>query len=197
MKRVVYRSSLLGILILAAAGCSTAPKTTAERMDLRSEADQALAKAQTNDPTLKPFIQNAAGYAVFPTVGKGGLVVGGAYGKGVLYEKGTPVAYCDLSQASVGAQIGGQSYSEIICFETPQALAKFRTGEYTMSAQATAVALKSGAAANAKYQDSVVAFTMDAAGLMAEASIGGQKFSVAPMTMDEPVPAGSRMEPQR
>lgn len=195
MQRVICHSSLLGVLVLAAAGCSTAPKTTAERTDLKAEAAQALAKAQASDPTLRPFIQDAAGYAVFPTVGKGGLVVGGAYGKGVVYERGTPVAYCDLSQASVGAQVGGQSYSEIICFETPQALANFRSGEFTMSAQATAVVLKSGAAANAKYKDSVVAFTMDAAGLMAEASIGGQKFSIAPMTTDEPVPAGGRMEP--
>jgi lipid-binding SYLF domain-containing protein len=194
MKRSLYRSSLAGLLILAAAGCSTAPKSTADRTDLQSQADHTLAMAQSNDPTLKMFIQNSAGYAVFPTVGKGGLIIGGAYGKGVLYEAGRPVAFCDLTQGAVGALIGGQSYSEILCFQTPKALADFKSGDFALSAGANAVALRAGAAADAKYSNAVAIFTMDQAGLMAEASIGGQKFNVAPL-MAEPVPAGAKLEP--
>lgn len=185
MNRVLFRSSLAGLaFLIAAAGCSTAPKTTAERSTLESEAAQQIAAARASDPTLQPFFDNAAGYAVFPTVGKGGLVVGGAYGKGVLYEKGRPVAFCDITQLSVGAQIGGQGYTEFVFFETPRALADFKAGDYTLAAQATAVALKAGAGANAKYSNSVAVFTMDQSGLMGEATVAGQKFDVVPM--DQP-----------
>jgi lipid-binding SYLF domain-containing protein len=80
-------------------------------------------------------------------------------------------------QGSIGFQLGGQAYSEIICFSTREALALFKSGNFAFDAQATAVALKSGAGANAKYSNGVAVFTMDESGLMFEASIGGQKFS--------------------
>jgi lipid-binding SYLF domain-containing protein len=137
----------------------------------------ALAKAERNDPTLSTLLRDAKGYAVFPTVGKGAAGIGGAYGKGVLYEAGAFTGYCDLTQTSIGLQLGGQSYTEIICFSTEDALTRFKTGQFAFDAQATAVAVKSGAGANAKFSDGVAVFTMDEAGLMFEASIGGQKFS--------------------
>ena len=90
------------------------------------------------------------------------------------------VGYCDLSQASIGLQLGGQAYTEIIAFEDKAALDKFKTGNLAFAAQATAVALKSGAGANAKYDDGVAVFTMGESGLMYEASIGGQSFSYQP-----------------
>ena len=181
MHRVMSRASLASVLLLmAAAGCSTAPKTTAERSKLESEAEQQVALARTTDPSIQPFFDKSAGYAVFPTIGKGGLLVGGAYGKGVLYEKGHPVAFCDMTQASAGLQLGGQAYTEFIFFETPQALADFKTGDYTLAAQATAVVLKSAAATNAKYSNSVAVFTTDESGLMGEAVLAGQKFNLAP-----------------
>jgi lipid-binding SYLF domain-containing protein len=158
-------------------GCSTAPRSEEGRSDIRAEADATLAKARTNDPSLGTLLSGARGYAVFPTVGKGAIGIGGAYGKGVLYEAGAFAGYCDLTQASIGFQLGGQAYSEIIAFGTEEALTKFKTGNFAFSAQATAVALKSGAGANAKYSDGVAVFTMGEAGLMYEASVGGQKFS--------------------
>ncbi len=182
MNRVMSRSSLASlVLLIAAAGCSTAPKTMADRSQLESDAAGQVAAARAQDPSLRPFFDSSAGYAVFPTVGKGGLIVGAAYGKGILYEKGRPAAFCDLTQASIGAQIGGQGYTEFIFFETPRALADFKSGDFTLAAQATAVALKSGAGANAKYDNSVAVFTMDETGLMGEATLAGQKFNVAPM----------------
>ena len=162
---------------LALAACTTAPKSDAGKVDKRDEAEVALAKAERNDPTLTPVLHAAKGYAVFPTIGKGAVGVGGAYGKGVLYECGKFTGYCDLSQGSIGLQLGGQAYSEIICFSTADALTLFKTGNFAFDAQATAVALKSGAGANAKYSNGVAVFTMDESGLMFEASIGGQKFS--------------------
>lgn len=166
---------------LAFTSCSTAPKTAEGKADIRQEAQAALSKAQAEDSTLTACLQRAEGYALFPNVGKGAAGVGGAYGKGVLYEHGKAVGYCDLSQATVGAQLGGQTYTEIICFETPEALAKFKAGDFTLDSQASAVALKSGASANAKYSKGVAVFTRDEKGLMAEAAVGGQKFRYTPL----------------
>jgi lipid-binding SYLF domain-containing protein len=87
------------------------------------------------------------------------------------------VGYCDLSQASVGFQLGAQTYSEILCFEDQKAFDRFKAGTFTFDAQATAVALESGAGANAKYNEGVSVFTMDEKGLMFEAAVGGQEFS--------------------
>lgn len=165
------------VAIVGLAACNTAPSTEAGKENIRSEAGAALARAQANDPTLIPVIRNARAYAVFPTVGKGAVGVGGAYGKGVLYENGVFSGYCDLTQGSIGFQLGGQSYTEIITFSTAEAVALFKTGNFAFDAQATAVAVKAGAGANAKYSNGVAVFTMDEAGLMFEASVGGQKFS--------------------
>ncbi len=175
MNRVLTTASVIICSVLCA--CTTAPKSEQGKADKRDEAAVALDKAQRSDPTLGPVLRDALGYAVFPTVGKGAAGIGGAYGKGVLYENGVPVGYCDLTQASIGFQLGGQAYTEIICFSTAEALNRFKSGNFAFDAQATAVALKSGSGANAKYSDGVAVFTMDESGLMFEASIGGQKFS--------------------
>jgi lipid-binding SYLF domain-containing protein len=135
---------------------------------------------QQADPSIKHFFQQAAGYAVFPSVGKGGLIVGGAHGDGVLFEKGKAVGKTSLSQVTVGAQAGGQAYSQVIFFESPAAVEKFKSGNFAFSATASAVALKSGAAASAKYDNHVAVFTQAKGGLMLEASLGGQKFSYTP-----------------
>lgn len=162
------------------AACSTAPKSDDRRQTIESEAATALQTARRNDETLAKFLNDSAGYAVFPTVGKGAVGVGGAYGRGVLYQHGRAVGYCDLSQATIGFQLGGQSYTQIIAFENQESLRSFKEGELRFAAQATAVALRSGAGANARYTDGVAVFTMDEAGLMFEASIGGQRFSYVP-----------------
>jgi len=169
------------ILVLGLAlGCSTAPKSEEGKTELKDEAAESIKLIQARDPSLKKFFDTAAGYAVFPSVGKAAIGVGGAWGRGVLYEKGQPVGYCELTQASIGLQLGGQAYSEIIFFETDRHLQDFKSGNFAFSAQATAVALKSGAGANAKYSDGVAVFTFGEAGLMYEASIGGQKFNFKP-----------------
>jgi lipid-binding SYLF domain-containing protein len=181
MKTRSFSFAAFSVLVsLALTGCSTAPKSAEGKANLQSEADVALSKAKKNDSSLTKVLQDAAGYAVFPTVGKGAVGVGGAYGKGVLYENGIAVGYCDLSQASIGLQLGGQGYTEIIAFENQHAVNRFKSGNFAFDAQATAVALKSGAGANAKYANGVAVFTMDEAGLMYEASVGGQKFSYQP-----------------
>lgn len=174
--KVMYTLVCL-VALLSLSACHTAPRSVEGKADIERDAAAALTKAQRTDPTLIPVLRNAAGYAVFPSVGKGAVGVGGAYGKGVLYERGRVVGYCDLTQGTIGLQLGGQAYTQIIAFETTDAVMTFKEGNLRFAAQATAVALESGAGANAKYTDGVAVFTMDEKGLMFEASIGGQKFS--------------------
>ena len=145
------------------------------------EAKDAVDVLKKADPSLKKFFDHSAGYVVFPGVGKGGLVVGGAGGSGILFEHGKAVGKATLSQVTIGAQVGGQAYYEIIFFETAETLAAFKTGEWTMAAQVSAVALKSGASADAAYKNGVAVFTLSKGGAMAEASVGGQKFGYKPL----------------
>jgi lipid-binding SYLF domain-containing protein len=145
------------------------------------EAQSAVTAMKKADPSLKKFFDNSVGYAVFPSVGKGGLVVGGAGGSGIVFEHGKAVGTTTLSQVTVGAQVGGQAYYEIIFFENAETFAAFKKGEWTMAAQVSAVMLKSGASADAAYKEGVAVFTLSKGGAMAEASVGGQKFTFKPM----------------
>ena len=97
-------TGLTGLLALAA--CSTAPATPEGKADLRHSSADTLAQAQKNDPSLRTVIDTSAGYAVFPSVGKGAIGVGGAYGKGDVYQRGAVVGYCDMTQASIGLAAG-------------------------------------------------------------------------------------------
>lgn len=167
--------SVLGLAFLTA--CSTAPRTVDNRTDLRQDASSALDLATSTNQSFDAIIGNAPGYAVFPSISKGAAGVGGAYGRGIVYLNGTPVGYTDLSQATIGAQLGGQTYTQFVVFESVEALNRFREGNYEFSAQATAVALHSGRGTNAQFEEGVAVFTMDEKGLMFEAAVGGQKFS--------------------
>jgi len=169
----------VGVVTLAAlfTACSTTPRTVEERDEVKRDAENALADFRHSDNDIAKRIDQAYGLAVFPTVGKGGLGVGGAGGRGVVYEQSTAVGYCTLSQATIGLQIGGQRYSEMILFENRGAFDRFTRGEWAAAAQATAVAAASGAGANARYNDGVMIFVYNQKGLMGEASVGGQKFN--------------------
>ena len=121
------RMALVAAVALAALG--TARAAVAADDDLISEARQTIAKYEKTDPDLSTMFREAAGYAVFPGVGKGGYWVGGAHGTGVLFEKGAPIGKVKLNQVSVGAQFGGQQFSEVIFLQTPAALADFKSGK--------------------------------------------------------------------
>jgi lipid-binding SYLF domain-containing protein len=177
-KRLAFATAL----VVAVLGATRARAATDDK--LISEARQTVDSYRKIDAGLDSFLRHAAGYAVFPGVGKGGYWVGGAHGTGVVFENGAPhgapVGKVTLNQVTVGPQIGGQEYSEVIVFETPRALAEFKQGKAAFSAQTSAVALSAGASAIAKYERGVAIFTSMKGGLMAEASIGGQKFSYEP-----------------
>lgn len=131
-----------------------------------------------DDASMQVFFDTAAAYVVIPTVGKAGFGIGGARGKGLLYEGGKATAIVTLTQLTIGFQWGGQAYSEFLFFENAEALAHFKGGNYELGAQASAVAVTVGASADANYSNGVAIFTRAKGGLMYEASVGGQKFSV-------------------
>lgn len=166
--------ALLGLVALA--GCATTPKGQEAKTDLRHDVWKTVEEYQTKDPGMKKFLDESYAYAVFPSIGKGGLIVGGAYGQGEVFEQKKMVGYVTVSQASIGAQIGGQTFSELIVFQNKTALENLQANKLNFSANVSAVALKSGASAAANYRDGVVVFTNPNGGAMLEASVGGQKF---------------------
>lgn len=149
----------------------------AQKYDVE-ESNKTIKEFKKTDPEIEKFFNNAYGYAVLYSVGKGAIGVGGAGGKGTVYEKGTPKGDVRMTQVTVGLALGGQKYAEVIFFEEKEHYERFIGSKYEFSAQASAVALSSGASADAKYRDGVLVFTMSIGGLMYEASIGGQKFKV-------------------
>jgi lipid-binding SYLF domain-containing protein len=169
------RVAIVGVL----AAIALAPMGEAYADDV-GDANATVALFKKTDSNLGRFFDGAVGYAVFPSVGKGGMGIGGAYGSGVLCQGGKPVGKTTLTQVTIGFQLGGQAYSEIIFFESEKVLSDFKAGNFAFSGQASAVALTSGASANANYRMGVAVFTAAKGGLMFEASIGGQKFSYEP-----------------
>lgn len=178
------RTALLALVMLvvfSSVGCSTAPSSAADKVTLISESRAALSRFKlVNRKLYDAYNKDAVGVAVFPTVGKGGAGIGGAYGKGVLFENGDVVGYCDLTQATFGFQLGGQAYSEIIFFEDDNSLSDFKASRTEFSAQVSAVAVTAGASSNANFDNGVAVFTLSGKGLMYEASLGGQKFDYVP-----------------
>lgn len=141
--------------------------------------DSKAAKAAflKGDPSMANLFKHSSGYVIFPNIGKGAVGVGGAAGKGAVYEKGVVVGTSQMVQVTVGAQAGGQAYREIIFFESKDALDRFMQNKIEFSGQASAIAVKAGASANANYRDGVIVFSQGKGGLMLEASLGGQKFT--------------------
>ncbi|MCS7033996.1 MAG: lipid-binding SYLF domain-containing protein [Phycisphaerae bacterium] len=173
--------SLATVVAMLLLGCNTAPRDEAKRAELASNVQNTLAAMRADDPSFDEFLKKSYGYAVFPTVGRAGLGIGGAYGRGEVWEQGKMIGFADITQATIGLQAGGQAFSQVLAFENKDALDRFINNSYQPTAQATAVALKSGAAANAKYTDGVAIFTHVKGGLMAEAAIGGQRFRFTPL----------------
>jgi lipid-binding SYLF domain-containing protein len=147
------------------------------------------------------LLHSAYGYAVFPKIGKGGVGIGGAHGKGRVYEKGKRIGDTSMTQVTVGFQLGGQVYSELILFKDERALKEFTNGNFEFGADANAIAITAAAGAQAgttggtstnvsggkkdakttgAYRKGMAVFTVAKGGLMYEASVGGQKFSYKP-----------------
>jgi lipid-binding SYLF domain-containing protein len=169
-------------MTLALVACSTTPETAAERKALGSQVEGAIALAKSSSPHIAGHFKDAYAYAVLPSVGKGAIGVGGAYGKGQVFQGGSLVGYCDMSQGSIGLQLGGQAFSEFIFFQNKAAFQKLLNGQFAFAANASAVAAEAGAAAANDYTDGVAVFLTEEKGLMFEAAIGGQQFNYRPLS---------------
>jgi len=184
-----YLTSILTVLLLAL------PVSFA-----RADDYDATISIFKNAGASSGFFNSAYGYAVFPTIGKGGFVVGGAYGEGRVYQRGKYVGDTSLVQVTAGWQLGGQAYSQIIFFEDQRAFNEFTGGNFEFSAEANAIAITAGASASASttgssagasgtnksattvggYYKGMATFTVAKGGLMYAATLGGQKFSYKP-----------------
>jgi lipid-binding SYLF domain-containing protein len=191
--------SLLPIIFLiglfqtlpAQAGWNPFASEDAKKQNVKNQdVAEAISNFKNKDPKMKVFFNKAYGYAIFPTVGKGGIGIGGAYGTGEVYKKGRLIGTTSLTQITIGFQLGGQAYSEIIFFKDRKTLDHFTSGNFEFNAQASAVAVTAGASADADYNNGVAIFTLAKGGLMYEASVGGQKFSFDPINKKS-VPVGT------
>jgi lipid-binding SYLF domain-containing protein len=184
MIRVALALSALALAALSG-GCSDykqETRTTARNESVTSRSPGAVAMFRQGDPTISKFFDGAFGYAVFPEIAKGAAGIGAANGSGTVYRAGQVVGFTEMTQVTVGAQIGGQSYRMIIFFQDAAAFSRFTSGNLEFSANASAVIVKSGAAAANDYRDGLAVFVQPIAGAMAEASIGGQRFTYRPLS---------------
>jgi lipid-binding SYLF domain-containing protein len=177
---------MLIAISLVMAGCSTEDVVEAPDAEEVAVIEGTTADLKRADPDIQRFFDQAHAYVIFPSVGEGGLVVGGARGTGWVYEKGNLVGQAKMTQISIGAQAGGQSYAEVIFFRDRTALNAFKAGKTELGAEVSAVVLKSRAAKTAGYDPSGLAiFVLPKGGAMAEAAVGGQKFSYEPLGAEE------------
>jgi lipid-binding SYLF domain-containing protein len=171
------------VACLAAAACSTTPKTPAQKANLESSAQATIGEMSQKDPGLRPVLADAAGYAVFPSIGKGGVIVGGAHGIGMLYEHDRATGFLTLDQASIGAQLGGESFAEVLVMRDPAALARLKQGNLRLGAEIGATVVDAGAAESASFDQGMAAFVMPRGGLMVDISVSGQSIDYQPMSL--------------
>ncbi len=191
MKYTQLKFTLLAVFLLIFMSGNAMANKYETTIDTFSKAD-----------AVKPFFDNAYGYAVFPTIGKGGIVLGGAYGAGRVYEQGDISGTATLMKVSIGFQLGGQAFSEIIFFQNEHAYNKFTSGNFEFDGSLSAVVITAaaqakagteggtagaslgpatGAQAEASYTNGMAVFVHTLGGLMYEMSIGGQKFTFIPI----------------
>jgi lipid-binding SYLF domain-containing protein len=182
MVRSIRIAALCSVIAFAAAAQYTVGGWNPDEIE---KVEETVAAFREKDDGLEKFFDKAHGYAVFPTVAKGAIGVGGAHGKGMVYEKGKPVGESTVTQVTIGFQLGGQAYSEIVFFQNKEAIDRFKEGKFEVAAQASAVAVTVGASADLAYNGGVAIMTMAKGGLMYEASIGGQKFSYKPFKSED------------
>ncbi len=193
MKRT-FSSLITGLILLASAAVFAD--------DRQVEDYSSTIDIYRKSPQVESYFENSYGYAVFPTVGKAGFIIGGSYGKGQVYQDGKVTGFTSVGAGSIGLQLGAQAFSQIIFFQDKRAYDEFTSGNFEFDATASAVAITAGAQAKTggtgstagasagpatakqattSYRKGMATFIHAKGGLMAEASIGGQKFSFEPV----------------
>ena len=176
----IHTTVAIALALELVGGCSTGSVTKEERDTLFKQSQASRQEWNKVDPQFEAFAKKGYGFAFFPEITKAGFVVGGASGRGVVYEKGEHIGYADLAQMSVGFQAGLQDYSQLIVFENQSAMDKFKRNEIDFGANASAVVADKGAAMGAQFVDGVAVFIRPTGGAMAEASVGGQQIAYLP-----------------
>jgi lipid-binding SYLF domain-containing protein len=161
-------------------------KQKKSRSSLQDEAAAALKRLEAKDPGIKAFLKKKAyAYAVFPSVGKAAVVVGGGYGRGMVFERGRPVGYATISKLTLGVDLGGNTFTELVAFESKEVFERFKKGKMSFAADASVVIVKAGASATANFEKGAVTFAYSQGGLKLESAIGGQKFKFKPMSDED------------
>jgi lipid-binding SYLF domain-containing protein len=179
------RSALYTVLAVASAaavaGCeSNSTNAPPARTEVTTRANAELAEFTTADPHIQDVLNSAVGYVVFPDIGEAAAGIGGASGRGIVYQDGKPVGTVKLEQVSVGPQLGGVTYGELIVFQNQQALNRLMNNSFEFGTQAEAAMVKAGAAAAARFDNGVGVYILSKGGLMAGVSLQGQKFHFEP-----------------
>jgi lipid-binding SYLF domain-containing protein len=172
----------VAILAMAVAGCestgtSQSGSPQAQNSTMNDQSTTALQQMETKDTSLNNVVDNAYAYAIFPSVGEAAVGIGGAGGHGTVYQHGQAVGTATLHQGSVGVQLGGETYAELVVFQTPAAYDVFKNGNLEFGADASATAIKAGAAAAGQFNHGTRIFILPHGGLMAGAAVIGQKFT--------------------
>ncbi|WP_223643661.1 lipid-binding SYLF domain-containing protein [Corallococcus sp. EGB] len=159
--------------------------TPEQEKTLHEDAVATVDRLVRKNPALEKELQQARGYAVFPSLGRASLVLGGSYGHGEVFEKGKPIGFATLSQLTIGVQVGGQTLSELIFFKDPESIKAFKGGKAAFAANASAVLVKAAASGTNNYAK-CVAHAYSRGGMVLELSLGGQKFTFIPRSSDAP-----------
>lgn len=180
MNSITRAAMVLAVATGLLVGCTTAPPSQESRNALLENATVAMQDMNRVDPGVEALVRKGYGYALFPEVVKAGLGVGGGYGQGVVYEQGQHVGYADLTLGSVGMQIGGQTFSELVVFENKAAMDRFKLSPVDFTAGVAAMILQNAAAVNATFIDGIAVVVRPITGAMAEATVGGQQVKYVP-----------------
>lgn len=150
---------------------------SADDKEVINDAERAKAAFLDANPKLQGYFDDAKAYAIFPNVGKGAIIIGAASGNGAVYERGVLVGMANMKQLDIGAQIGGKAYSEIIFLRTDRAVQDFMNDDFQFEGNISAIAVNQAPPSfDVTYNDGVAVFSLPKEGLMAEVSVGGQKF---------------------
>ncbi len=169
------------LLVCVLGACATHTPSPQQQQSLEQKGAATLSEMIARDPGLPALLSSSEAYAVFPDVGAAGAIVGGAFGKGILYERGRPMGYVEVKQGSVGLQLGGQTYAELIVLRNRHDVEELKAGTLNLGAGASAVAIKAGAAASGSFAGGTSVFVMPHGGLMADISISGQTIAYRPL----------------
>lgn len=170
---ILTGSFFVGVL----GGCSASPKNEDDAAALAANSQAAIATFKAKDPSLQQLLDKSVAYVIFPNIGKAGWIVGGSYGKGEVYDRsGRRIGFADVTEVSVGLQGGAQAFSELLIFMKQADLDNFKSTDFSLAGNVSAVALTAGAAATTDPSKGVIAIIDTKGGLMAEAAVGGQRI---------------------